>query len=394
MSALLKKLETDELSEFSFQSNRLINWCKYDALPLWKEYGVDKSGGFYETLNYDGSADLTVKRRVRVQARQSYVYALAMRNGWYEPSRQIMDHGWEFLKQKGLAGGEHISEKDFTGCAHLLSPDGSLYDGMRDTYAQAFLLLASAWRFRATQDPDALLTLYSTTLFLTIYFKSNHGGWVENCKNSLPRRQNPHMHLFEAFMTAYEVTKDDMFLRLTDEIFSLFKTHFFDVKNKCVFEYFDEYWRPTEREIARIEPGHLMEWCWLLEWYGRLRNRQVKQYVDSLFDTAIKNGLNSNTGFLINEYRLDGSISNVSSRLWPQTEFIKACIARYRLGHTNALAQATTVIRKLFNYYLNTPLPGGWHDSLDDKGNVNSAQMPTSTFYHLACAINELEKLN
>ena len=49
------------------------------------------------------------------------------------------------------------------------------------------------------------------------------------------------------------------------------------------------------------------EWCWLLEWYGRLRDRQVKQYVDALYNSAIKNGLNKETGFLTNEYRLDGT---------------------------------------------------------------------------------------
>lgn len=394
MSALLKPIERPEVSDFSIQSKRLINWCKQDALPLWDKYGVDETGGFHETLNYDGSPDLTVNRRVRVQARQSYVYALATKNGWYEPSRQVMDHGWQFLTQQGLSGGEHISEVGFKGCAHLLNPDGSLNDGTRDTYAQAFLLLSSAWRYRATSDPHAIEILCATTSFLSGGFKSKFGGWIEDCQQSTPRRQNPQMHLFEAFMAAYEATNDKLFLKLADEIFDLFKTNFFNLRNQCLLEYFDIDWTPENLPTARVEPGHMMEWCWLLEWYGRLRDRHVKQYVDALYNSAIENGLNPDTGFLINEYRLDGSISNGSSRLWPQTEFIKACIARHRLGQTDALDQAATVIEKLFKTYLNTPLPGGWHDSLDSKGNVNSAQMPASTFYHLACAVNELEKLN
>ena len=176
--------------------------------------------------------------------------------------------------------------------------------------------------------------------------------------------------------------------------FLIFKTNFFNLRSQCILEYFAVDWTPENLPTARTEPGHMMEWCWLLEWYGRLRDRHVKQYVDALFDTAVKNGLNPDTGFLINEYRLDRSISNGSSRLWPQTEFIKACIARYRLGHTDALAQAAKVIEKLFSSYLNTPLLGGWHDSLDFNGNINSSQMPASTFYHLACAVNELEKLD
>ena len=60
MSALLQDLGQREASSFSVQSKRLIDWCKYDTLPFWGKYGVDKAGGFYETLNYDGSPDLTV----------------------------------------------------------------------------------------------------------------------------------------------------------------------------------------------------------------------------------------------------------------------------------------------------------------------------------------------
>ena len=394
MSALLKDLRQVEAPSFSVQSKRLIDWCKYDALPLWGKYGVDKAGGFYETLNYDGSPDLTVKRRVRVQARQCYVYSLAITHEWFPPSRGVSDHGWAYLSRQGLQGGDHIPSDGFKGCAHLLNPDGSLNDDTRDTYAQAFLLLSSAWRYRATSDPLALQILYATTSFLNIHFRSETGGWIEDCRYSMPRRQNPHMHLFEAFMASFEATHNEKFLDLADEIFALFKGDFFNLRNQCLIEYFNNDWTPKDLSRARVEPGHMMEWCWLLEWYGRLRDRQVKQYVDALYNSAIKNGLNKETGFLTNEYRLDGTISNGSSRLWPQTEFIKACIARYKLGHTDALAQAATIIENLFKYFLHTPLCGGWHDSLDGEGNVNSSQMPASTFYHLACAVNELEKLN
>lgn len=393
MSIFLNPRKLTKQSEFFYESQKFVNWCKFHALPFWANKGTDPTGGFYETLNYDGTPDISVKRRVRVQARQSYVYSLAAINGWYQPSKAVADNGWAFLTQQGLAGGGSISSDSFNGCAHLLNPDGSLYDGMRDTYAQAFLLLASAWRYRATSDPHALEILYATTSFLTRHFKSEYGGWIEDCGNSLPRRQNPHMHLFEAFMAAYEATNDTQFLDLASEVFDLFKNYFFDVKNQCVLEYFTNDWNPVDRNYARVEPGHMMEWCWLLEWYGRLSGKTVKQYADALFVSAIKNGLNPVTGLLIDEYRLDRCISKTSSRLWPQTEFIKACLARHRLGHEDALAHAALVIETLFAFYLNTPLLGGWHDSLSGTGKVCSSQMPASTFYHLACVVNELEKI-
>ena len=377
--------------DFSGQAERLVNWCKNDALPFWANRGVDWTGGFFETLNYDGTPDRSVKRRVRVQARQSYVYSLAITKGWYRPASIVADHGWKFLTQQGLAGGDHIPAQGFRGCAHLLNPDGSLHDGTRDTYAQAFLILSSAWRYKATAASEALEVLYATTLFLTKHFKSKAGGWIEDCRNSLPRRQNPHMHLFEAFMAAYEATNDTLFLKLADQNFALFEAHFFDSATGCILEYFETDWFPQDKPNAKVEPGHMMEWCWLLEWYGRLSGKFVKRYVDIIFESSLKYGLNPKTGLLINEFQLDGKISNGSSRLWPQTEFIKACIASYRLGNTKALPLASLVISRVFDNFLQTPLRGGWYDSIDCNGNIESRQMPASTFYHLVCATSEVE---
>ncbi len=393
MRSHLKQNVSSQEYDFSEQAQRLIDWCKNDALPFWANRGIDWTGGFFETLNYDGTPDFSVKRRVRVQARQSYVYSLAITKGWYRPASLVADHGWKFLTQQGLAGGDHITAQGFKGCAHLLNPDGTLHDGTRDTYAQAFLILSSAWRYKAAADPEALKVLYATTLFLNKHFKSDTGGWVENCRNSLPRRQNPHMHLFEAFMAAYDATNDNLFLELAGQIFELFETRFYDRASGCIFEYFESDWSPQDKRKAKIEPGHMMEWCWLLDWYGRISGKYVKTYVDTIFESSLKCGLNPKTGLLINELQLDGTLSNGSSRLWPQTEFIKACIASYRVGNTNALSLASLVIDRVFDKFLQTPLRGGWHDSIDRNGNIESQQMPASTFYHLACAASEVESV-
>ena len=59
------------------KGTRLISWCKKYALPLWANNGLDTEGGFYEALKINGEPVLNSLRRVRVQARQSYVYAHA-----------------------------------------------------------------------------------------------------------------------------------------------------------------------------------------------------------------------------------------------------------------------------------------------------------------------------
>jgi len=374
------------------EGTRLISWCKKYALPLWANNGLDTKGGFYEALKINGDPAHNSLRRVRVQARQCYVYAHASHLGWFDNAHKISNHGWKYLTTNRLQGGNEINNGGFAGCAHLLNPDGSLNDGSRDTYAQAFLLLASSWRYRAFNDPQSLECLEKTTEFLNTFLKADNEGWVEGIPKHLPRRQNPHMHLFEAFLAAYEATLDHQFMKLADDIFSMFESKFFDKNTLTLLEFFDNDWRPDTKTGHLTEPGHMMEWCWLIHWYSRLSGKNVTGYAESLYQTGVKIGINNVNGLIINKVHIQGKITNTSSRLWPQTEYIKANIARAEAGLLGAEEKAANMIDKLFSYFLDVPVLGGWHDERDISGNIISNSMPASTFYHIFCVASEVQK--
>ena len=159
-----------------------------------------------------------------------------------------------------------IGENEFNGCAHLLNPDGSLHDGLRDTYAQAFIILAGAWRYKAFNDHNALRVAEQTLTFLDSYVKADNGGWLEGLPAASPRRQNPHMHMFEALLALYDATQNQEYIGRATEIYSLFKSKFIDSHTDFLLEYFDNDWNPVNGG-GPIEPGHMMEWCWLLREY-------------------------------------------------------------------------------------------------------------------------------
>jgi mannose-6-phosphate isomerase len=374
------------------EGTRLISWCKKYALPLWANNGLDRKGGFYEALKINGEPVLNSLRRVRVQARQCYVYAHAGHLEWFDNAHKISNHGWEYLTANGFQGGNEINNGDFAGCAHLLNSDGSLNDGSRDTYAQAFLLLASSWRYRAFNDPQSLECLEKTTEFLNTFLKADNEGWVEGTPKDLPRRQNPHMHLFEAFLAAYEATSDLKYMNLADDIFSIFKNKFFDESTHALLEFFDQNWLPDTKKGDLVEPGHMMEWCWLIHLYERLSIKNVSDYAEKLYQAGIKLGTSYITGLIINEVHIKGRKTNTSSRLWPQTEYIKANIARAEKGFNDAEDAAAEMIDKLFSYFLDVPTIGGWHDERDFSNNLISNSMPASTFYHIMSAAAEVHR--
>ena len=78
-------------------ADRLRSWMFEHALPLWWDRAGDRvRGGWFDVIAQDGSTP-EVDRRARVQARQTYVYALAGRLGWSGPWRLAAEHGLEYL---------------------------------------------------------------------------------------------------------------------------------------------------------------------------------------------------------------------------------------------------------------------------------------------------------
>src|SRR5258706_15278390 len=102
-------------------------WLRVDALPLWAGAGYDRIG-FLDALNPDASP-APLPRRLRVQARQTWVFAKAGLIGWDGPWRERMAAGLEVMASRyRRAGG---------GYRTLLSPNGAILDDRDTLYAQA-----------------------------------------------------------------------------------------------------------------------------------------------------------------------------------------------------------------------------------------------------------------
>lgn len=378
-------------SQFLKASEKYAQWC-HQALVYWHEKALDPRGGYAEHLDMAGRPDFDHVRRVRVQSRLSYVYAHAAALGWYSDAQAASDQAWSFICEAGCQGNDALAPKK--GCAHLVGGDGTLVDGMRDTYAQAFILLAAAWRFKAFKDYEALKMADDTVSFLNTHLSAPNGGWYESypINHADTRRQNPHMHLFEAFLALFDATGHAKYLSFADNIFNLFERHFIDSETGLLREFFGPDWT-TKGNGGPFEPGHMMEWVWLLNEYKRLKKNDVTAYCTRLYDLAISYGFSPKLGLICDVTHLDDKPFERTYRTWPQTEFIKACVARVQQGDESKLSVAAQAIESLFFHYLDIPENGGWVDQIDAEGHRVTEIMPSSTFYHLFCAAAEVDKL-
>ena len=372
---------------FADASLKLENWIKYNALPLWDKAGIDSnSGGHFEQLDSDGEPNKIATLRLRVQSRQIFVHSFAHYLGW---SSKLSNAGEntealiKFLHRKTV--GTHYP--------HLLNSDFDVIDYRQDLYDYAFHILAYTWVYRAYGHKAALDHAIKLYEHIDLNFKSAHGGWHEGNYRPDFRRQNPHMHMLEALITLYEATNKPVWLDRAAHIVELFETVFFDSDCNMLLEFFRDDWSQGQNEVYRqVEPGHMMEWVWLLGKYGEYAQQDYAHYMLALYKSARDHGM-CKDGLLYDQIDVSGNVLASTKRCWPITEGIKASIALARIGHREHAASAASLIENLFKHYITSPANGAYIDQLDEDNRVIKSVTSASTMYHLIVAAGESSAL-
>ena len=202
-------------------------------------------------------------------------------------------------------------------------------------------------------------------------------------------RQNPHMHLFEALLALHEATGEARYLGRAGEKFGYLKTHFFRPEADILAEYFDHDWVPIGGGDAMWEPGHHMEWAWLLSEYQRLGPDTVTQpIVDRLLAKAYHLWRCVRRRRIVDEVRGDGVVIKAGSRTWPLTEAAKAQAVRLAIDPL-----AGERLRAAFDWMHDRHLtaadmkPGLWKDHFAEDGALLTKNSPASTLYHIAMSV-------
>lgn len=355
-----------------------------NAFSLWRSTGWDAvNGGFIERLDLNGLPDLAAPRRVRVQARQIYCYAKAAYLGWYPEGAEMAQKGLDYMLAMAR------SPDGEPGFVHILASDGSVLNPIRDTYDHAFILLALATVYQLDRDAQVRAEMDSLMHFIDNDLRSPDGGYAEGIPASMPRRQNPQMHMFEAFIAAFDATHDPAFQQRAGDIFGLFVSNMFDAKTGLLGEYFEQDW--SRIEPVSVEPGHQAEWVWLLKQFERITGCPTGKYRATLLQSALR--YRDATGCLVDEGDVQGNVVKSTRRLWPQTEIIKAWLAQAESGVEGAADEARAALVRLDRHYLQHPVKGGWYDQFDAEGRSLVDTIPASSFYHILCAVAEADRV-
>ncbi len=353
---------------------RFDGWMTGQALPFWSTTGHDGPGrAFTEHLTLEAVPADVPFRRVRVQARQIYVFSHAEVLGW-TAGRRAADDAYRFLVRHGRT--------QAGGWVRRIGREGGALDPAADLYDIAFVLFALAWRHRATGADEPIDLARQTVAWLdTLRIRGQPGFENVLPVEAGPRQQNPHMHLLEAALALFEASGEAAFRDLALELVALFKAKLFDPASGTLAEFFEDDWRRLRP--AAIEPGHQFEWAWLLHQAGRLLGIDVDAPAQSLYRFAAHHGWLP----VIDAVAENGWPQETSTRLWPQTEAIKAHLV---FGHHAAAAALTD---ELCARFLDPAPAGTWIDHYAADGRALPDKIPASSLYHLFMAYAELRRI-
>lgn len=361
-----------------------MDWLEQDALPLWLGAGFDHQTGLvFEALDHAGRALPDRPRRLRVQMRQAYVFAKCA---------GLFSNGLgQDLAAKAQVLLTHTCASGFDAASgHLVytyGADGRATAVGGELYDLAFLLLAcSAAIERGYELGDLVAKAEAALDELKAPF-----GWYEAPDQRRPRRQNPHMHLFEAAMAMAAATGAARYREIADECLALLRDRFLQ-DGHLLFEFFDADLGLAPAAEQGLEPGHMAEWVGLLHVYETTFPSSCGVDLGALY--AATTALSAKGGLILPDQALvpgaptwADAHKGETMRLWPQTEWVKCQAAMASRGVTQARLMLPQVLEELARTWFNPAVEGGWFDQRHLSGALISDIMPASTMYHILEAI-------
>jgi len=384
LSSLVRKLKTEGPPRpAKIQKPSLSNFVKSVCVPKWFDVFSDsRNGGFYERLDTNFKPLPLGYKRLLTQCRQLYIYVYA--DAGTNRFLPRLAEKYNFIRT-------HYYNADTRGWAFNVKDNGAENDPHLDLYAQSFLILSFSQYAKAASNPEAAQLALDTAKLIDTHFRFKDGhGFYEGLNADLTpllkmRRQDPHMHLLEACLFAYDASKQSLYADLAHELYTLFKNYFFDKSTGTLTELFENDLTPHKTEGHRVQAGHHFEWVWLLDYYRRLfpqAHDEAFTYMEALYDWGCKNGYDKDYGGIFDEQARDGTVLKDSKRVWPLCEAIKSHRAMRAWQEKRALLHLEDTKKVFKKRYLRKD--AGWNESWNrDFTALTVDYLPGTSVYHL-----------
>lgn len=371
-----------------------VNWFWADFLPAWALRANDPDGiGFFDVLDINAAPPQPDRKTILAQARLLFTFShlalISDTSAYHTAAQAARDALPVFRKSTGLY-------------CRAVARDGRLgrdtADQIATSYDQCFVILALSTWGRLHPSEDTAAELESCWAAIETHLVDpvtglllEHDAVADPADPAAPNRaQNPHMHLYEAALQAFEMTGLPVWLTRAQDMRAKGLEYFFDAETGTLTEFLtpDLAVLPA-RDGQRREIGHQCEWAWLLLREVELGgNPEIAKVAQRLLAFADRHGFAEGgvmQGAAFDAVSCDASWREETFLLWPQTEAIKTHAVRADdPAHAEA---AKALVELVFRQYF-----GGqtaFVNQLDAQAKPLWPEALSRLHYHLVLALTE-----
>ena len=238
--------------------DEIVSDLKDNILSFWEKYSVDPAGGFYGTVERDGTPVPDAPKGGVLNARILWTFSTAYRMYGNEAYRELADRAQRYFI-------DHFIDPEYGGVYWLIKADGTPLDTDKQTYGCSYAIYGLAEHFRATGNLESLQR--AIDIYHTMEEKIKDpvkDGYIESFTREwgtpeklgydgdgvATKTMNTHIHVLEAYTALYKVWRDSGLRERLEKLIDILTTHlynficqFFKKMSRAIFwiiELFDQ----------------------------------------------------------------------------------------------------------------------------------------------------------
>lgn len=341
---------------------RLVFWMRDEALPLWREHGIDHQlGACYDRLLENGQPDLHANRQMEVQAQFIYIMARSKQLGWSAGGQEIIKRMANFVSRHGTLP----CRSD--GYVRALDAQLNIIDSTHDLQDHAYFILSSVATYSAFGDGSDARRAYNIIEWLDIKHTHRHGGWDEGSYAVYLRRSRSHLQVFIAFIYLFEVTQKRVWLDRARELRSLFSERLYDRELQIVWDEYDDQWQRSGEGLSdRLSTESLLRWCSALGRFAKATGEATPEAAE-LYRSAVSLGRDKDTGLFAEVVTSQGIALSKTKTCRTLSEYVRASLYQFEAGDWSAQEQVIEGIDLLFQHFVSDKFAGGCFNLLGEN---------------------------
>ena len=341
-----------------------------NILPFWMNQAYDvKTGSFFGQILHDETVVAVSNKGAVLNARILWTFSAAYNETGETVYLEFAEKAYQYFST-------HFIDYQNGGVYWALNADGSISNGRKQIYAQAFAIYAFAEYYLASGEQDAILLASELYGFIEKYaFDPERNGYIEALSREWealedlrlsekdanePKSMNTHLHILEAYTKLFDVWKDDDLGNSLRNLIQIHTDKILSAQNGHFNLFFDMDWNPKSKQYSF---GHDIEGAWLLTEAARaLGIKSVTEKIENLAvkmaGITLREGI-ADDGSLYNEGE-STKITDYDRHWWPQAEAIIGFVNAWEISGNPEFLKAASSAWQFIKTHMRHPSGEWW----------------------------------